>query len=311
MEVTDMVFSEIYGSYYNTVTAILSEAVTGELTADRISDIIRRKAFAESVMTIPSALKSGEWPFLKEDMKTPLRNIPIMPLTLLERRWLKAIYSDPRIRLFDPPPAGLEDVEPLFTQDMLVYYDRYKDGDPYGDENYMKNFRTVLSALHEKRKMHIDFLGQKGKKNSWECIPHMLEYSAKDDKFRLSVIRDSRFFMINAARITACEVLGNYAEAECICPQREKAEVVLELTDERNALERIMIDFSHFEKETEKIDDCRYRITVRYFAEDATELLIRIMSFGPVIKAVYPDPFIDMLKKRLDMQKATAKRSRK
>lgn len=28
---------------------------------------------------------------------------------------------------------GLEDVEPLYPPDAFIYYDRYRDGDPYAD----------------------------------------------------------------------------------------------------------------------------------------------------------------------------------
>lgn len=53
------------------------------------------------------------WPLIRADYSTPLENPPTMPLTTLQKRWLKAILSDPRIQLFDPPMEGLEDVEPL------------------------------------------------------------------------------------------------------------------------------------------------------------------------------------------------------
>ena len=57
------------------------------------------------------------WPLIKEDYTTPLKHKPSMPLTTLQKRWLKALLSDPRIQLFDPPMEGLEDVEPLYSPD--------------------------------------------------------------------------------------------------------------------------------------------------------------------------------------------------
>ena len=69
-------------------------------------------------------------------------------LTALEKRWMKAVLADPRIQLFSPDETGLEDVEPLFTPDKIVYYDRYTDGDPYGDPSYIAHFRTILQALY-------------------------------------------------------------------------------------------------------------------------------------------------------------------
>ncbi len=67
-----MLFHEIYGSYFNIVAEVLKEAASGTLDDKRLYAIIREKGFAESAVSIPSALKSGEWPLLTTDMKTPL-----------------------------------------------------------------------------------------------------------------------------------------------------------------------------------------------------------------------------------------------
>lgn len=124
-----MLFSEIYGSYFNVVAAVLTEATEKTLTAGKLTSIVQEKAFAESVLSIPAALQSGAWPLLDSDFHTILREKPTMPLTTLQKRWLKAILSDPRIALFDPDTSGLEDVEPLYTQDTFVRFDQYADGD--------------------------------------------------------------------------------------------------------------------------------------------------------------------------------------
>lgn len=83
----------------------------------------------------------------------------------------------------------------------------------------------------------------------------------------------------------------------------KKRILVLELTNERNALERAMLHFSHLDKETERIDENRYKITLFYEREDETELLIRVLSFGPVLKVIFPDDFVKKLCERLEKQK--------
>ena len=90
MEVAAVLFSELYGSYFNVVAAVLAEAVRHSLTGGRLEEIVREKAFAESVLAIPAALRS-DWPLLKPDGTTPLRHEPTMPLTLLQKRWLKTL----------------------------------------------------------------------------------------------------------------------------------------------------------------------------------------------------------------------------
>ena len=54
-----MVFNEIYGSYFRAVGAILTEAVKGPVTGSRIREIVQEKAFGESILTIPEALRAG------------------------------------------------------------------------------------------------------------------------------------------------------------------------------------------------------------------------------------------------------------
>lgn len=108
MGVRQMLFSEIYGSYFNVVAAVLSEAAENTLTTGKLTAIVQEKAFAESVLSIPAALQSGAWPLLDSGYHTVLRGKPTMPLTTLQKRWLKALLSDPRIALFDPDMRGLE-----------------------------------------------------------------------------------------------------------------------------------------------------------------------------------------------------------
>jgi len=297
-----MLFSEVYGSYYNVIAAILSDAVSGELTEKRICDIIREKAFGESMLTIPVSLRDGSWPLLTRENATPLAHSPTMPLTLLQKRWLKALLHDPRIRLFAPPEAGLENVEPLYAADAFCFFDRCSDGDPYGDPQYIAHFKTVLTALREKRRLRVRFTDRLGAGHSWECIPYKLEYSSKDDKFRILTSSPRSAPTVNVARIKSCELLEPWTDEECRPRVPVRETLVLELRDERNALERVMLHFSHLEKETVRLDGDRYRLTLRYDSEDETELLIRVLSFGPMLKVVSPDSFIERVRARLNMQ---------
>ena len=300
-----MLFNEIYGSYFNVVAAILEEALSGGLDGRRLMEIVQEKAFADSVLSLPAALKSGEWPLLDEHLCTPIRHTPTMPLTTLQKRWMKALLTDPRIKLFNPAPWGLEEVEPLYTQDAFEYFDRYTDGDPYEDEAYIEHFRTVLAAFKEQRKLSIQFEGRDKTRHTWECLPYKLEYSPKDDKFRLiTASTRGNILTINIARITACALLGHYQAEEYQPPTPAKALLVMELTDERNALERAMLHFSHLEKETERLDKNRYRLTLRYQHDDETELLIRVLSFGPLLRVLEPDSFIALIRERLARQEA-------
>lgn len=176
-----MLFSELYGSYFHVVSSILTEAAEGCLTDKRLTELVNEKAFAESALSIPTALKCGDWSLLNRDLTTVLHHAPTMPLTLLQKRWLKALLQDSRIALFAPSAEGLEDVEPLYKPDAFVFFDRYADGDPYEDKGYIENFRTILYAIREKKALRVRFRGHRGIRHSFVCMPHKLEYSAKDD----------------------------------------------------------------------------------------------------------------------------------
>lgn len=297
-----MVFHEVYSCYYNAVAEILAQALEAPVTGKDISRIVQEKAFEESVATIPDALKTQRWLLLDDAGATPLRHVPTMPLTTLQKRWLKALLADPRIALFDPPAEGLEDVAPLYTPDMLVYFDQYADGDPYGDPVYQAHFRSVLAALRKKCYIRVRFKGHRGNRQSWLCVPYRLEYSQKDDKFRLITSLNGHQATVNIARIKSVELLHPYTEAEYRPPERRTETLVLDIIDRRNALERVMLHFSNLEKETQKLDDLHYRMTLHYDREDETELVIRVLSFGPMVQVVSPEPFVALIRERLDKQ---------
>ena len=205
-----MIFSEVYGSYFKAVSAILEKAVDGKLSQRELTRTVLENAFGESLITIPAKLADGSWPLLTDNYGTPLRHAPRMPLTLLEKQWLKALLLDPRVRLFEPSEEGLEDVEPLFTPDQFVYFDRYADGDDYTDPQYVEHFRMIIRAMHEKRKIRVRFHGHRGNRKSFLCIPYRLEYSSKDDKFRLLSGFRGKPVTINLSRIDSIHLCGRW-----------------------------------------------------------------------------------------------------
>lgn len=298
-----MLFSEVYGTYYRILGKLLTQAVEGSLTRQSLEDTVREYGFEETALTLPEALKNGTWPLLKADLTTPVKHPPATPLTTLQKQWLKTLLQDPRIRLFDPPAEGLEDVEPLYDADSIVYFDRYSDGDPFEDPVYIRNFRRILAGIRERRWMRITFTGRQGIPHSWRCVPYKLEYSPKDDKFRLISGSAREPLSINLGRITDCELLEPCAPAEYRPRQMKQEKLVLEVRDERNALERVMLHFSHLSKQTQRLGEDRYLLTLFYEREDETELLIRVLSFGPFVKVVSPADFEEKLLRRLKKQK--------
>ena len=211
-----MIFSELYSAYYNAVAGIISCVIQGETEEKVLQQVVLQHAFSESVLTIIPSLKNEKWQLLRKDMSSPIHNIPSMPLTKLEKSWLKAISLDSRIRLFDLSFDGLENVEPLFTQEDFYLYDQYADGDPYSDEGYIKRFRMILTAIREKTPLKIEMENRKGSLIQMNVLPQRLEYSEKDDKFRLISSGCRYGGTVNLARIVTC---SRYNGDNFYCPQ--------------------------------------------------------------------------------------------
>lgn len=275
-----MLFHEIYSLYYKTVACLIQSSFTD------VHEIINENAFKESFMMLEDALK--RWPLDNIDVST-------YPLTLLQKRWLKAISLDPRMQLFSCLWSFLDDVEPLFTPDDIYIFDQYSDGDPYADLQYQKNFHIIMQAIKKKKGLVVRW---KTKQKTSYVLPQLLEYSEKDDKFRLVACDGT---VINVSRIEECH-LTDY-NVSTTNKQRVEKYVWIEVKDERNTLDRVLLHFAHFKKETEKREKT-YIVKLFYDESDETEMVIRLLSFGPMIKVIEPLEFKQLIRQRLKKQKA-------
>ena len=299
-----MIFSELYSAYYNTIAAVISRILEGEHSEKELQKIASERAFGESVLTILPSLKNEKWQLVHPDMTTDLEHKPTMPLTTLQKRWLKAISLDPRVKLFGVEFPELEDVEPLFTAEDYYVYDQYSDGDPFEDEEYIKKFRIILDAIRHSTQIKFEMVNRKGNTIFVRCRPLRLEYSEKDDKFRVVTTGWRTVSTVNLSKIRAC---AHYTGERPL--DGEEAPIrydtlTLKVTDERNALERVMLHFAHFEKQAERVDRQTYLVKIKYAHDDESELVIRVLSFGPMVEVLgsesFKKLFIEKLKKQLN-----------
>lgn len=301
-EVMKTLFHEVYSAYFSAVSEILARAVNGSLTSDMLKQICDEKAFSETFLKIIPALTEEKWQLLYPDMSTPLTKAPSQPLTALQKRWLKAISLDPRMKLFDFDWSFLDGVQPLFVPDDIVYFDKYTDGDPFDDPHYIEVFRTALDGIKTGSVAEIIYHSAKGNTRRIKCRLQIFEYSEKDDKFRLRVTGCRNVDMLRIAGIESILLCpGLYFEPKPPQPQRMCC-MEAELTDERNALERAMLHFSHFERETSHLGGKSYRLRVFYSENDETELLIRVLSFGSMMRVYAPESLVGEICRRLRMQ---------
>lgn len=315
-------FSEIYSCYYRVVNKILNEAIKNELSKKDINEIIDENAFQESALYILPRLISGEWNFLNNinnKYTSKLNSSVKLPITAIEKAWLKSLLLDNRIGLFLSQQQiailkeYLKDVTPIFNEEDFYYYDTFSDGDDYKNEEYINNFRIILDALKNKTLLEISIESKKGRRTTGIYIPCKIEYSSKDDKFRVYVARIQHnkiitYAIINLSRITNIQLLkvsfsGEINFDKHIENNKCKEPVVIEISKERNAVERCMLNFASYEKRTEYDETTdRYICYIYYAKKDETELLIRILSFGPVIRVIEPSSFLALVKERVKRQ---------
>ncbi len=318
-------FSEIYGAYFRTVERILSKE---RITKQEIRDIIHTEAFRDSALFLPQKLNPDSpesWGLLRKNPDGSFSRITQNPppkfLTLLQKRWLKSKLSDPRMRLFlskdvlQGLDAELADTEPLYPADMFRYFDVFSDGDSYESKAYRHAFRTILQAIHTDEILEIRFVSGKGRPQHGYFLPLKLEYSRKNDKFRAFCCRIGKdgvagFGTLNIGRITEVSKTGRHFSSEGLTQQwlasrRCKEPVQVEVYGERNGIERFLMEFASFEKHTEWDADrgtCMVRLW--YDTQDETELLIQLLSFGPVVEILGPPDFRRQAAERVAAQYA-------
>ncbi len=306
-------FHEVYGVCYRTAASVLRYLGDRTLSKTEIRARINeltKDAFGDVRINLLRQMEK-EWMLLYETkdkrLFTPITHLPPFPLTTPELRWMKTAFSDPRVRLFLPEKDAprFDGVEPLYTPDRIVYYDRYADGDPFANPEYRRVFRTVLRAVRERRMLNVRFRSTNTGEERCETVyPVRLEYSEKDDKFRLIAEKQGNTPMfINLATVQDCES-GEPASRPAGNEDRSADEQTLELQlfDERNALERVLLHFSDLKKKTERIDGDRYRVMLTYRAGDEKEMVMRILTFGSLLKVVSPDSVRDEIISRVIRQ---------
>ena len=298
-----MIFSELYSAYYNTVAAIIARILDGEHSEKELQRIVTERAFGESALTIMPALKGEKWQLVHSDMTTALLHKPTMPLTLLQKRWLKAISLDPRFRLFGITLGGLDDVEPLFTPEDYYIYDKYSDGDDFEDPEYIRQFRVILLAIQRGAQIKFEMVNRRGNTMFVRCRPIRLEYSEKDDKFRLVTAGWRSVATVNLSKIKSCTPYTGERTLEGEEREIKHDTVTVKILDERNALERFMLHFAHFEKQAEKLDKKNYLVKIKYSHDDEPEMVIRILSFGPMVEVVGSEDFRNLVIEKLKKQK--------
>lgn len=306
-------FSEIFGCYYKVITEIVNNS---PLSVDEIRNIISQNGFAESCFHLLPKLDA--LPFIeKKDDKyySLLKNKIKIPVTNIEKSWLKAISQDSRFDLFaeNYDKHKLDDIEPLYEQEQFKYYDKYSDGDDFGNCYYQKYFRKINAAIENSTPIKIVYQNPKGRITINHYIPVKFEFSPKDDKFRFFAARIQNgkliaYVCLNMGRIldvrNSDEIYKGKLNLEAHIEKFDSEEhVIVEIYNQRNAIERFMVEFSTYKKNSEFDDSAKTCTTKIYYRKaDEIEVLIKLLSFGPTLKVLGPERFLKLFKYRIQKQ---------
>ena len=133
-------------------------------------------------------------------------------------------------------------------------------------------------------------------------IPLKIEYSDKEDKFRLLCVLNGKVYTINFARIVKCSLSKESFGENIKVGKIPLRTLVFDVRDERKALERAMMKFSHYKKEIEKIGEDSYKVVLKYDEDEETDVVIQLMSFGSYINVISPPKIKKEISRRLKRQ---------
>ena len=257
------------------------------------------------------------------------------PLTKIEKSWLLAILDDRMISLFISPENVLKaktllsGVTSLYSPDDILYFDQYLDGDDIANLKFQENFRLLQKAITDGyRRVLVKYQSENEKKKKqdgyiYELVPIMIEYSKLNNRFWLLcniynspekaplVERESSLVSLKMSNIIHVELLPKetasprYGDAFEQVFEEEfcKIPILLRLNDYGNALERFMIAFSPYKKET-SYDDKKNECIVKlwYSKNDKKEVLLKLRSFGEAVEILAPQRIRADMVRRIDKQ---------
>ena len=316
---TEHFYNEIYSYYYSVVGRLISVALKGELTPEKEEEILYENSSFSGDLILDKLHVFNEWFLMSDKLKkmddshiyeTDIECEYRRPVTTLEKRWLKSIISDPRIQLFDLGFVDtLKDVEPLFSLEDFVSVGVFNDGDKFDDSTYIKNFRTVIKAIKDGWALSIISENRYGEVSPipYTFVPDHIEYSEIEDKFSIYGYSPGGYgnSIIRMGRVKTCELCANPANAQKYEEKKGKLTILLDEDSARtqNALERILIEFSHYTKKVRETEEGAYIIELEYVIGEEQELaVLRLMPFAHYIRVLSPDSIKQEIKSRISRQ---------
>ena len=311
----DIIFNEVFSTYYTVLREIINSK---PMDTKELQTFIKARGSDESNLFLLDNF--NKLSFLEEingKWQSKLEGKLEQPFTNLEKSWLKAIISDPKIKLFADEyeinilDSMLGDVEPLFDWSFFHYFDQNSENIDFTNKEYIYKFRLLKKAIEEEKSVILDYTNIWNENYVEETIPLKIEYSLKSDKFRLLGVRfrkgkkELKAYNINQInKIVDIKEYSDksidrnpYADEYCEEP------VTVVVHNMRGAVMRFMIEFSTYKKESTFDDETGECTTTFYYhTEEKHEIINKILSFGVSVKVLSPYAVIEEIKARIKKQ---------
>lgn len=134
--------------------------------------------------------------------------------SIAEKAWLKSMVNDKKIHLFldDTQLAQLKDqleeYPELYDEKLFSLYDQSLSNEPYSKPKYRENFRKILKSLDSEPPIVLKMTYNKfNKRLPGLYMPLRIEYSQKDDRFRLFAVSlsEDKEVVLNISVIASVE----------------------------------------------------------------------------------------------------------
>lgn len=306
-------FSHLYSTYYLVAKKVAEFCILNPcevLNRDVLDKIIDDTGFVSDKIELYNLIeytKESKHIFRQKGDKvvTALKHIPDFPLSTIELRFLAAVMQDAKVTMFmdsqtvEKLKAELRDVKPLWSKENVKYFDQNKDSDAFESTEYKERFAALLHAINNNKIVHLVY----GKKGNASFTPTHMDYSQKDDTFRL-FLKESKY-PINLENIKSCNITEEVLSGPEQSTEYETLKIeIYDDTDTKFLFNRAVRQFSYFKKTCRKTEkENIYEMTVDYDESDRNEIVIRTLMFGPNMKVLEPEVVVDEVRKRVEKQR--------
>ncbi|MCM1990243.1 WYL domain-containing protein [Oceanirhabdus seepicola] len=243
------------------------------------------------------------------------QNIPVR-FNVVEKQWMKRLIEEPMVKvllgdtLVLKLEEALNDVEGIGNIDMIERTYTANNDVSIDYSKFHDDFHTILEGIVQNKPIRYSNVDKWGRRYENKLsLPIRIEYSLKDDKFRISMysLEENRPIMVNLHTIEKVELVHdmkpNIDKQEVLKLLKEnkyaKEPIVIEVTDERGAMERCFMCFSGFERTSRFLGDNKYEIKLNYYTFEEDDVIRKLIALGPFVKVISPHRIIDVVVRKI------------